>query len=180
MNDMRGHDLARAQHHLAKLDEEIAIAPLPCLPRPALTLCGQSFPAGSRVLVRGASGAGKTRLLETLVGLRQDAPQDLAVAGTDPRELGLAALRPIFALAGQDAPMIAGSIADNLLLARPGLDEKALWDALRVACVDDVVRALPMGFINGWAVMAPDCRAGRGDGSLWPGRCSPDARGFVG
>lgn len=146
MNDMRGHNLARAQNHLAELDDEIDIAPLPYIPpAPALTLCGQSFPAGSRVLVRGASGAGKTRLLETLVGLRQDAPQDLAVADIDPRELGLAALRPIFALAGQDAPMIAGSIADNLLLARAGLDERALWDALRVACVDDVVRALPGG-----------------------------------
>jgi ATP-binding cassette subfamily C protein CydC len=46
-------------------------------------------------------GAGKTRLIETLVGLRQDAPQELAVAGYDPRALGLAALRPIFALAAR-------------------------------------------------------------------------------
>jgi ATP-binding cassette subfamily C protein CydC len=144
--DMRGHDLMRAQRHLAELSGETQPINPPALPEnPPLTLCGRTFQPGSRVLLRGASGAGKTRLIETLVGLRQDAPQELAVAGYDPRALGLAALRPIFALAAQDAPLIAGSLADNLLLARPGLDEGALWDALGTACVEDVVRALPDG-----------------------------------
>ncbi|MDE1914783.1 MAG: ATP-binding cassette domain-containing protein [Sphingomonadales bacterium] len=146
--DMRGHDLARAQSHLASITDEAA-TPGPgevmlALP-PALTLCGQDIPPGSRVQLRGPSGAGKTRLIETLIGLRQDAPQSLAVAGLDPRRIGMAALRPAFALAAQDAPLMAGSVADNLLLARTGLDEDALSEALRVACVDDVVRALPDG-----------------------------------
>jgi ATP-binding cassette subfamily C protein CydC len=74
--DMRGHDLARAQQHLADLVDDGTVARLPDLPpAPALMLCGQSVPAGSRVLLSGASGAGKTRLIETLVGLRQDAPR---------------------------------------------------------------------------------------------------------
>lgn len=148
LTDMRGHDLARAQSHLATIadDPETPGRQSVDLPdNPALTLCGQIVAPGSRVQLRGASGAGKTRLIETLVGLRQDAPQMLAVAGQDPRLVGLEALRQVFALAAQDAPLIAGSVHDNLLMARPGLDEAALWQALRAACLEDVVRALPDG-----------------------------------
>ena len=54
-------------------------------------------------------------------------------------------MRPVFALAPQDAALIAGSVADNLGLARSGLNDDAMWQALRVACADDVVRALPDG-----------------------------------
>jgi len=119
------------------------VQPIPALP--AIMIAGRSFAAGSRLAIAGASGAGKTRLIETLVGLRRDAPQALAVDGRDPRVLGLAALRPVFALCAQDAPLIAGSVADNLLLARPGVDQAAMWQALHCACLDQVVRALPDG-----------------------------------
>jgi ATP-binding cassette subfamily C protein CydC len=145
--DMRSHHLALAQTHLATLAEPLAPAPeAPSLAlTPDLTLCGQTIPYGSRVLVVGASGAGKTRLIETLVGLRQDAPQALAVSGVSPTSLGMAALRPIFALCPQDAQLIAGSVADNLTLARAGMTEAAMWQALEAACADYVVRGLPDG-----------------------------------
>ena len=146
--DIRGHHLALAQAHLASLAAPVApsfATGLHIAPTPDLLLCGTIIPYGSRVLVSGASGAGKTRLIETLVGLRHDAPQALGVGSVDPTQAALAALRPIFALAAQDSQLIAGSVADNLGLARAGLDEHALWQALRVACADDVVRALPDG-----------------------------------
>ena len=41
--------------------------------------------------------------------------------------------------------MMAGSVADNLALARPGIDREAMQAALAIACVDDVVAALPGG-----------------------------------
>jgi len=146
--DMRGHRLVLAKAHLTSLAEPVAPS---CSARPVLSampglvLCGTTIPYGSRVLVRGASGAGKTRLIETLVGLRHDAPQTLRVDTVDPAQAGLAELRSVFALAAQEAQLIAGSVADNLGLARSGLDESAMWEALRIACADDVVRALPDG-----------------------------------
>ena len=146
--DIRGHHLALAQAHLTSLAAPVApslVAGHSIPSTPDLLLCGTSIPYGSRVLVRGASGAGKTRLIETLAGLRDDAPQPLGVGGVDPTQAGLVALRPVFALAAQDASLIAGSVADNLGLARSGLDEDTMWKALRVACADDVVRALPDG-----------------------------------
>ena len=146
--DIRGHHLALAKAHLTSLAAPVApslVAGHSISSTPDLLVCGTSIPYGSRVLVRGASGAGKTRAIETLVGLRHDAPQSLCVGGVAPTQVGLAALRPIFALAAQDAHLIAGSVADNLGLARAGVDADAMWQALRVACAEDVVRALPDG-----------------------------------
>lgn len=145
---LRAPQLALAEARLEALpDGHAVVRPLPAIP--ALTIAGRDFAAGSRIRIAGRSGAGKTRLVETLVGLRTDAPQSLAVAGQDPRSLGLASLRHSFALATQDAPLIAGTVADNLMLARAGLTESELWAALEVACAADVVRSLPDG-LNQW------------------------------
>jgi ATP-binding cassette subfamily C protein CydC len=59
--------------------------------------------------------------------------------------LGLAGLRAHLALMPQAAPLIAGTVADNLALARPGIDRAAMAQALHLACADDVVAALPDG-----------------------------------
>lgn len=106
---------------------------------------------GDRVLLAGRSGSGKTRLLETLTGLRDDAPEDVRIGGLHAAGLPLAARRLLFALAAQDAAMIAGSVADNLSLARPGITRDEMQAALTVACLDDVVAQLPGGL---------DCRLG--------------------
>jgi ATP-binding cassette subfamily C protein CydC len=44
--------------------------------------------------------------------------------------------------------LIAGSVADNLALAHPGIPREAMEKALWVACADDVVRALPDGLVQ--------------------------------
>ncbi|MFN3424353.1 MAG: ATP-binding cassette domain-containing protein [Novosphingobium meiothermophilum] len=100
---------------------------------------------GDRILIDGYSGSGKSRLLGTLAGLRDDAPERLEIGGQDVRALGLEALRPLFAHAPQDAALIAGTVADNLRLARAGLNEADMWQALETACLAQTVRALPQG-----------------------------------
>jgi len=104
-----------------------------------------ALPPGGRVLVAGPSGSGKSRLLGTLIGLRGDAPETLLVDGVDVRALGLNRLRRQFALAPQDAGLIAGTVADNLRLARPRVTEAAMWQALDLACMAETVRAMPGG-----------------------------------
>ena len=100
---------------------------------------------GERVLITGASGAGKSRILGTILGLRSDAPQRVVVGEAEVRELGLETLRRVFGNAPQDASLIAGTVADNLRLARQGVTEAQMWEALKVACLADTVRALPHG-----------------------------------
>lgn len=101
--------------------------------------------AGDRLVVTGRSGIGKTRLLETLAGWRDDADIAFRIDARDRAACPPPLRRPLFALAPQDAGMIAGSLADNLMLARPKLDEADLWAALETACLADEVRAMPEG-----------------------------------
>uniref|UniRef100_UPI003F70E5FC ATP-binding cassette domain-containing protein n=1 Tax=Polymorphobacter sp. TaxID=1909290 RepID=UPI003F70E5FC len=106
---------------------------------------GRRLAPGDRLALIGASGSGKTRLLETLAGWRADAPQRLALGGVPVTSLGFDTLAGAMALAPQAPRLISGSIADNLRLAAPRLSEAALWDALEVAMLADDVRAMPQG-----------------------------------
>ncbi|MDE2410181.1 MAG: ATP-binding cassette domain-containing protein [Sphingomonadales bacterium] len=104
-----------------------------------------SVAPGARLRIAGPSGSGKTRLLGTLAGLRDDAPETIAIAGQPASTLPFDSTRSLFTLSPQDAPLIAGTVADNLRIARPGVDEAAMWQALAVACLDDTVHAMPAG-----------------------------------
>lgn len=99
---------------------------------------------GARIVITGESGSGKTILLETLAGVR-NAPLDLAVDHLSPARCPATQLRAQFALAAQDAPMLAGTIADNLRLARAGVTEADMRQALHVACLDTRIAAAPAG-----------------------------------
>ncbi len=98
---------------------------------------------GDRLAIAGPSGSGKTRLLESLAGLRPDVAPGRFVDGVGLDGLGIERLRPLFALSPQNAQMIAGTIADNLRLARPRVSEADMWAALGVACLDGDVGAMP-------------------------------------
>lgn len=114
-----------------------------------LRIAGIELPAGAILVITGRSGSGKTRLVETLGGLRSDAPERLEIGGFDPRLLAFADIRSQFGHAPQDPVLLAGTLEDNLRLARPGLSEADLWSALETACLADEVRLLPEG-LQSW------------------------------
>lgn len=87
------------------------------------------------VALMGASGAGKTTIIESLVGLRTQASGQVT-AYFDKNQ---------FILIGQQPFMALGTVADFLRLANPEATDLQLWWALEQAQVVDLVRALPMG-----------------------------------
>lgn len=105
---------------------------------------------GERVAIVGASGSGKTHFLERLAGIRPVTADDgLYLDDQNIVDLPLAMVRAVFALSPQDAQMLSGTIGDNLRVARAGLQDEQMWDALRICCLDDDVRAMPHG-LNQW------------------------------
>ncbi|WP_188946129.1 ATP-binding cassette domain-containing protein, partial [Polymorphobacter multimanifer] len=142
----RGKDaaLAAARDRLTGLGAD-TVLPAPAPVGEALTIAGHQLLPGGRLALTGASGSGKTRILESLAGWRADAPQSLQLGGVPVAEIAFATLGARFACAPQSPVLIAGSVADNLRLAAPGLDDAALWDALETACLADDVRALTGG-----------------------------------
>lgn len=105
------------------------------------------FSAGSQELVAltGPSGEGKTTMLRLLLGLVTP-KTGRAELCADGQWIPLsAATRRAFSYVPQGNSMFAGSIRENLLLTRPDADDETLWDALRAACADEFVAALPGG-----------------------------------
>lgn len=104
---------------------------------------------GERLALTGPSGAGKTMIVETLIGLRPAKAGEITLDGTDLAAIPLPALRRCFAWVPQDAMLLSGTIRENLMLANPHADDATLWDALHDAVLDDRVRALDRG-LDSW------------------------------
>lgn len=98
-----------------------------------------------RLGIVGPSGCGKTRMIETLMSLRPVGSDAFFIGGLQLEAADRDQIRARFAYASQEVRLLAGSIADNLRLADPQASDDDLWIALKDACLDDRVRALPSG-----------------------------------
>ncbi|MFF2189089.1 thiol reductant ABC exporter subunit CydD [Streptomyces sp. NPDC058155] len=100
---------------------------------------------GETVALVGPSGAGKTTLLNVLLGFTAPTEGRVRVGGTDLSSLDLDRWRERIAWVPQHPYLFAGTIAENVRLARPDADAAAVRKALRDAGAYDFVTALPQG-----------------------------------
>jgi ABC-type multidrug transport system fused ATPase/permease subunit len=116
-------------------------------PDGTLVLRDVSFtvPAGSRTALVGPSGAGKSTVLALVEGFYPLSAGVVRWAGTDVRELPRAALRARMGYVEQEAPVLAGTVRENLLLATPDATDDQLWQALRDVGLTGVVQRSPRG-----------------------------------
>lgn len=110
-----------------------------------LDLLGAHLTMGIRVALVGASGTGKTTLVESLLGLRGANPGTAFIDGKDVVDVPLAVRRATFGWAPQDAALLAGTIRDTLALGDAQADDAAMWAVLADAALTDVIEALPNG-----------------------------------
>ncbi len=85
---------------------------------------------GERVALVGASGAGKTTLAKLIAGIHTPGSGTVSVGGVLLDELGPTATRQAVALISQEVHVFAGSLADDLRLARPDASDGELRAAL--------------------------------------------------
>jgi ABC-type multidrug transport system fused ATPase/permease subunit len=104
-----------------------------------------ALPAGSRTALVGPSGAGKSTLLALVEGFYPLSAGVVRWAGTDVRELPRAALRARIGYVEQEAPVLAGTVRENLLLAAPDTGDDQLWQVLAQVGLTGIVRRSPRG-----------------------------------
>lgn len=102
------------------------------------------LPAGTTTALVGVSGAGKSTMVDLLIGLLTPKEGDILVDGRPLTEI-LRPWRNSIGYVPQDALLFNASIRDNLLWASPDAPEEGLWEALRLASVDSFVSSLPDG-----------------------------------
>lgn len=110
-------------------------------------LRGVSFTVepGQLVALVGSSGAGKSTT-SMLVSRVYDVTEGaVLVGGTDVRDATLQSLRDTIGVVTQDSHLFHETIAENLRYAKPDATDAELWEALRAAQVEPLVRALPDG-----------------------------------
>ncbi|MEU4083558.1 thiol reductant ABC exporter subunit CydD [Streptomyces aureus] len=101
--------------------------------------------AGETVALVGPSGVGKSTLLNVLLGFVEPTAGRVRAGGADLADADLAQWRSRIAWVPQRPHLYAGSIAENVRLARPDADEAALRKALVDAGAAAFVDALPAG-----------------------------------
>jgi len=101
---------------------------------------------GQRVGVVGATGSGKTTLINLLLRFYDVNRGRITVDGVDVRELDLADLRGLFSLVLQDVHLFSGTIADNIRLGHPSIDDTRIRSAARAVHAEPFIERMPNGF----------------------------------
>jgi ATP-binding cassette subfamily B protein len=104
-----------------------------------------SIPVGSKTAIVGPSGAGKSSLLSLLERFYDPQFGTIRVFGHDITALSRESLRSTFGYVEQDAPVLAGSIRDNLLIGSPNASEQDLLSVLDEVNLTGILDRDPLG-----------------------------------
>ena len=108
---------------------------------------GISFvvPARGMTAFVGPSGAGKTTVFSLIERFYEPDSGHVRIDGTDIREWPLPALRAAIGYVEQDAPVLSGTLRENLTFGAPAATGEEVDGILRVTRLDDLVNRLPDG-----------------------------------
>jgi ABC-type multidrug transport system fused ATPase/permease subunit len=118
----------------------------PAKNHPALTEVTLNIPSGSSVAIVGPSGAGKTTLIDILLGVLIPSEGTVLISGLPP-QLAVAKWPGAVSYVPQDVLISAGTIRENVALGYPSevATDELVMSALKVAHLEDFVDELPQG-----------------------------------
>jgi subfamily B ATP-binding cassette protein MsbA len=105
-----------------------------------------TVPAGHRVALVGASGAGKSTILNLIPRFFEVEEGAISIDGQDIRAVTLASLRAAIALVTQEVTLFDDTVRANIAYGRFGTADAEIEAAARAAGADAFIRALPEGY----------------------------------
>ncbi|MGW1725642.1 ABC transporter ATP-binding protein [Streptomyces sp. NPDC002306] len=104
-----------------------------------------AVPARGMTAFVGPSGAGKTTVFSLIERFYDPESGVITLDGRDLADWELPGLRSAIGYVEQDAPVLSGSLRDNLLLGAPEADDAALAHVVKTTRLDGLVARLPKG-----------------------------------
>ncbi|MGW0366203.1 ABC transporter ATP-binding protein [Streptomyces sp. NPDC002990] len=113
--------------------------------RPVLRDVSFSVPRTGLIALVGRSGAGKTTIVSLAEKFHEPDGGHVLFDGADVRGIDPRDLRARIALVEQHAPLLYGTLRDNLVYAKPGADEREIREVLRMVNLEELVERLANG-----------------------------------
>ncbi|AQZ50345.1 ABC transporter ATP-binding protein [Martelella mediterranea] len=104
------------------------------------------FSAGKTTALVGASGGGKSTIINLVMRMFDPDEGSIKVNGLDLRQVSFASLRAHMSYVGQDTFLFNGTVRDNLALGREGATEEEIVQAAKDAHAHDFIMNMPQGY----------------------------------
>lgn len=147
-DEIRSHTEPVADGRAFRFERDLVLRDVTvCLSRGAV-LKNLTFevPKFGCVAITGASGAGKTTVLDVISGLLQPTSGDVLVDGQPLNRLDLLQWQGMIGLVSQNVPLFYGSVSENIALGDETPDIDRIWQAAELASAMDFIRMMPEGF----------------------------------
>jgi ATP-binding cassette subfamily B protein len=103
---------------------------------------------GERVGIVGATGAGKSTLINLLLRFYDVTRGRILIDGVDVRDMQLQDLRRLFSLVLQDVHLFSGTISENIRLGNAGITDEAIVRAAESVHAGRFIERLPAGYAS--------------------------------
>ena len=100
---------------------------------------------GERIGIVGATGAGKSTLINLLLRFYDVQQGQIMIDGVDTRDMDLRDLRGLYSLVLQDINLFSGTIAGNVRLGNSDISDEMVWRAIQAVHAEEFVSRLPLG-----------------------------------